>query len=246
MLIFFQVPIKNKKKSAARSEAQSAGRSYRQMCGIALALDQLGDRWTLLVIRELLLGAKRYSDLIESLQGITTNLLAKRLKELRAAGLVESVSDPYQGARYSLTSEGQALEPVLLALGNFGSSYLRSSAKTARRNIAWLLFSQKRRYPGGLTLRVQFLCGERSFLLDFCGDNLRVEEGQVDLASLCVRGSEAAFFSWLSGEHDFFDLVEAQKLSLGGALEMAPFLAQKLSPLLPGGPLGPRRELRFV
>ncbi|MDD9967511.1 MAG: helix-turn-helix domain-containing protein, partial [Myxococcales bacterium] len=63
--------------------------SYKQFCGVALALDVLGERWTLLIVRDLMLGPRRYSDLHRSLAGITTNLLAARLKMMEAEGLVE-------------------------------------------------------------------------------------------------------------------------------------------------------------
>ena len=65
-----------------------ARRSYDQYCGLARALDVVGERWTLLVIRNLLLGPQRYSDLLRGLPGITTNLLAKRLQEMEAMGLI--------------------------------------------------------------------------------------------------------------------------------------------------------------
>ncbi|MBC7173009.1 MAG: helix-turn-helix transcriptional regulator, partial [Polyangiaceae bacterium] len=64
-------------------------RSYHQYCGLARALDLVGERWTLLIVRDLLLGPRRYSDLLRGLPGVTTNLLAKRLRELQGAGILE-------------------------------------------------------------------------------------------------------------------------------------------------------------
>ena len=91
-------------------------RSYDQYCGLARALDVLGERWTLLIIRNLLLGPQRYSDLIRGLPGITTNLLAKRLKEMEAQALIER--GPDDGSR--LTPVGASLEPAIHALGRWG------------------------------------------------------------------------------------------------------------------------------
>ena len=88
-------------------------RSYDQYCGLARALDVLGERWTLLVVRNLLLGPQRYSDLLRGLPGITTNLLAKRLKEMEAEGLIERASGASESVAYRLTPSGQALEPAL-------------------------------------------------------------------------------------------------------------------------------------
>ena len=66
-------------------------RSYHQFCGLARALDRVGERWTLLLVRNLLLGPRRYGELLDGLPGITTNLLAKRLKELEEQGIIERV-----------------------------------------------------------------------------------------------------------------------------------------------------------
>jgi len=112
--------------------APSARRSYEQYCAIARGLDVIGDRWTLLLVRDLLLGPKRYKDLLSGLPGIGTNLLADRLKELEVAGLVErSVLPPPAGsAVYQLTETGQALESVMTALGHWGARFLGTPKKT--------------------------------------------------------------------------------------------------------------------
>src|SRR3954466_9029782 len=97
-------------------------RSYDQFCSVARALDRVGERWTLLIVRNLLLGPRRYSDLLRELPGITTNLLAKRLQELESLGILERVSLPPPAATeaYALTLQGEALEPVVMELGRWG------------------------------------------------------------------------------------------------------------------------------
>src|SRR5947208_2014430 len=97
-------------------------RSYDQYCGVAKALDLVGERWTLLVVRNLLLGPQRYSELLRGLPGITTNLLAKRLREMEAAGLLERLEarGGNGGHAYRLTRRGAALEPSIHALGRWG------------------------------------------------------------------------------------------------------------------------------
>src|SRR5690349_2935803 len=106
-------------------------RSYGEYCSVAKALDVVGDRWTMLIIRELLIrGACRYTDLKNGLPGIATNLLSERLRELEAAGLVlrEEAPPPVATALFHLTEEGQGLEPVMRALGWWGVRYMTQRA----------------------------------------------------------------------------------------------------------------------
>lgn len=98
-------------------------KKYGQFCPIALALDRLGDRWTLLILRDLLSeGPKRYSDLVRNLPGIGTNLLAERLKELLALGLVikEKLPSPFRAEVYKATEQAQGLIPVMRSLAAWG------------------------------------------------------------------------------------------------------------------------------
>jgi DNA-binding HxlR family transcriptional regulator len=98
-------------------------RNYNQNCPIALGLDVLGERWTLLILRELVGGARRYSDLRDALPGIATNLLAQRLKELQEAGLVDRTDLPAPIGRtvYTLSDLGwQRVLPILRSIAWFG------------------------------------------------------------------------------------------------------------------------------
>jgi len=99
-------------------------RSYRDACGIARALDVVGDRWALLVIRDLLLGPKRFTDLRAGLPGVSPDVLSQRLRELDDAGLLtrRRLAPPAASQVYALTERGQALEPVLLELGRWGTA----------------------------------------------------------------------------------------------------------------------------
>jgi DNA-binding HxlR family transcriptional regulator len=99
-------------------------RSYRDACGIARALDVVGDRWALLVIRELLLGPKRFTDLRSGLPGVSPDVLSQRLRELDDAGLLtrRRLAPPAASQVYGLTERGQALEPVVLELGRWGTA----------------------------------------------------------------------------------------------------------------------------
>lgn len=92
-------------------------KSYGQLCGAALALDVIGDRWSLLVVRELLEGPRRWTDVRAGLPGIAKNLLAERLRGLEAEGVLEHREDD----RYGLTARGEALRPVIEALVVWGA-----------------------------------------------------------------------------------------------------------------------------
>lgn len=94
-------------------------RTYGQRCSLAYAVDLLGERWTLLIFRELLIQPQRYRDLLRHLDGIGTNLLSQRLRELEEAGLVERVDDSRQSP-YRLTQAGRDLEPAILELIRWG------------------------------------------------------------------------------------------------------------------------------
>lgn len=95
---------------------------YGDPCGVARALDVVGQRWALLVVRELLLGPKRFRDLVRGLPELSQNVLTQRLKELAEAGVLRRVEagPPVSGPVYELTPSGAALEPVLVALGRWG------------------------------------------------------------------------------------------------------------------------------
>src|SRR3954470_22598440 len=99
-------------------------RTYGDRCGIARALDLVGERWALLVVRELLLGPKRFTDLRTGLPHLSPNVLAQRLRELEEAGIVkrEKLRPPAASQVYELTPWGHKLEDVVLALGRWGSS----------------------------------------------------------------------------------------------------------------------------
>jgi len=99
---------------------------YGQYCPVAHALDQIGDRWELLVVRELMLGQRRYTDLADALPGIGSNILASRLRDLESAGIVRKTKlpPPWAVTVYELTEHGRGLEPVLRSLARWGARTL--------------------------------------------------------------------------------------------------------------------------
>lgn len=101
-------------------------RSYGQYCGFARALELVGERWALLIVRDLLVGPKRFSEIQRGLPGIPTNILTARLNELEDSGLVRRrlLERPAKGVVYELTDDGRALEEPVVALGRWGAQYL--------------------------------------------------------------------------------------------------------------------------
>jgi DNA-binding HxlR family transcriptional regulator len=101
-------------------------RTYGQFCGFARAVEIVGERWAMLVIRDLLVGPKRFGELQRGLPKIPTNILTSRLKELEAAGIVQrrASSQPGGGVLYELTERGLQLEEPVLALGRWGAKLL--------------------------------------------------------------------------------------------------------------------------
>jgi DNA-binding HxlR family transcriptional regulator len=114
--------------------------TYGQFCAVATALDVVGDRWTLLVVRELLAGPRRYGELTRDLPGIATNLLAGRLRDLEAAGLVATVPGAGDGRTrtYRLTDAGAELRPVVEALARFGIALLPDDTAGLAFRPQWL------------------------------------------------------------------------------------------------------------
>ncbi|MEV0370807.1 helix-turn-helix domain-containing protein [Streptomyces sp. NPDC050636] len=114
-------------------------RSYDQYCAVARALDAVGDRWTLLIVRELLGGSRRYTDLHADLPGVSTDMLASRLKDMERDGLVtrRRLAPPGAAFVYELTPRGRALLPALTALADWGAADLGEKRPTDAVRAHW-------------------------------------------------------------------------------------------------------------
>ncbi|MFE2293622.1 winged helix-turn-helix transcriptional regulator [Streptomyces sp. NPDC059452] len=114
-------------------------RSYDQFCATARALDSVGDRWTLLIVRELLAGPRRYTDLHADLPGVSTDVLASRLKDMEQGGLAvrRKLPPPAAASVYELTERGHGLLPVLAALAEWGAPALTERRPTDAVRAHW-------------------------------------------------------------------------------------------------------------
>nr|WBO81222.1 helix-turn-helix transcriptional regulator [Streptomyces sp. SBE_14.2] len=128
----------------------SPRRSYDQYCSAARALDVVGDRWTLLIVRELLAGPRRYTDLHADLPGVSTDVLASRLKDMERDGLTTRRRLPPPGAAYvyELTPRGRQLLPVLQALGEWGRAELGERRPTDAVRAHWFALPLLRELEG--------------------------------------------------------------------------------------------------
>ncbi len=168
---------------------------YDQYCPIACSLSVVGERWTLLVVRELIYGPKRYTDLVDGLPGIGTNILAARLKELEAAGLVErrKLPPPAASTVYELTPAGERLRPVLHELARFGLRLMGPPPAEALEP-GWLLHALD------LSLSPQTPRGSLAFAIDDERGSLvegEVVPGLVPDPDVLVEGDTAAFYHLL-------------------------------------------------
>jgi DNA-binding HxlR family transcriptional regulator len=190
-------------------------RRYHQFCGVAKALDVVGERWTLLLVRDLLLGGRRFSDLLQAMPGLTPNLLSQRLRHLQDTGLVEQqhLPPPMAATVYVLTPLGRELEPVVLALGRFGARWLVAPAADDRVDPRWAMVSLKRRYVGcPRRWRVGLHVGELPFALELGGARLEVADGAAHEPDLLLRGERPAFAALLVGGASARALVDEGRL----------------------------------
>lgn len=168
----------------------AATRTYGDRCGIARALDVLGDRWALLVIRELLLGPKRFTDLRAGLPNMGPDVLSQRLRDLEDAGVVtrDSLPPPAASRVYGLTERGQELEPVLLGLGRWGSREEFPADSELGPDAAVLalktMFDPRRAMDLDKTFELRF--GDNRYRLRVAGGELHAERGGADQPAVVI------------------------------------------------------------
>jgi DNA-binding HxlR family transcriptional regulator len=213
-------------------------RSYGQYCSVAKALDVIGDRWTVLVVRELLLqGPCRYTDLKNGLPGIASNLLAERLRELEAAGLIrrEEAPPPVATTLFHLTEAGAGLRPVLDALGAWGIRYMIEPADDDEFRSQWFAFPVglflTDRDPDGPPLSIELRPGGRPAVIDVSDGQIRLRLGSAGSspdepsADLVLAGQPRLILGLLGGF-----LTPGQAADLGLLITGDPAILRRLQP----------------
>ena len=173
-------------------------RSYRQNCALARTSDLIGERWTLLLLRDLLIFPRRFNELLESAKGMGSNLLARRLRQLEAAGLVERESGDGRTRRYTVTGRGRALEPALLALIRWGLTYGPPNEAGAHHRDDWDLLALKALFQparaAGLAVTVQFAADEFLGWVRIDDGEMTLGLGESDEPDLLIGGTVADLF----------------------------------------------------
>ena len=186
-------------------------RSYGDACGIARALDVVGERWALLVVRELLFGPQRFSDLRRGLPGASSNLVADRLRELTARGVVQrrKLAPPAGSWVYELTDWGRELDPVIVALGRWGLRVPRPDGPVTLGPVSVLLYLRTAGRPApGDDAAVQFDFDGRVWTARTSDGQVRIEAGEAGGADAVLR-TDPATLNALLEDPDRLDAVLA-------------------------------------
>jgi DNA-binding HxlR family transcriptional regulator/putative sterol carrier protein len=200
-------------------------RSYGQYCGVAYALELVGERWALLVVRDLILGAKRFTDLRCGLPRIPSNVLSARLKELEEAGIVRRrlLPRPSTGIVYELTECGRELEDIVLRLGLWGASALGEPRveDTVSADSLMLALRAIFRPKAARNLHASYELRLGEIVIHARVDNgaLEVGEGPLSDADLIVE-TDLTIRALMSGELSPSEAVESGKVRLEGKPEL--------------------------
>jgi len=172
-------------------------RSYSQYCGVARGLDVIGDRWVLLIVRELLNGPRRYGELLDGLPGIATNLLADRLKTMQERGVIERDADD----RYALTEWGEGLREIVFAIGRWSRPLMRELGSNDTWRSHWIAYPVAALFPGvdpaRPELTVEVRCDDEPMTIVSSAGRVFVEPGQAAAPDVVLTGPPDAVVALL-------------------------------------------------
>ena len=196
-------------------------RTYDDGCAAAHALDLVGERWALLVVRELLLGPKRFTDLRSGLPHASPNVLAQRLRDLESAGVVRrgKLPPPAASKIYELTEWGRDLEPVIIALGKWG---VRSPTKPpdAELGVDSLILSFRTMFDPeraeGLDASYEFRLGEDRFRAEVAEGRLEIERGTAEQPDVTVEADAGTLAMLVYDDLELDDTLSSGDLRIKG------------------------------
>ena len=181
-------------------------RSYKLLCPIARGLDRIGDRWTLLILRDLHAGPARFSDLQHGLTGIAANLLTDRLNKLVADGLISKNAGAHGTTLYSLTDLGQRTRGILFDLALFGGQFAPEVEVVDPGNMRTVAVTLgtacDRAMTAGIDLEVQFIVNDEPFVLVARDGQAHMQAGQATTPDVVLQTSYEALLSVSEGEID--------------------------------------------
>ncbi len=189
-------------------------RRYEDACAAAHALDLVGDRWALLVMRELMLGPKRFSDLRGGLPGISASVLTQRLEGLEAAGVLvrRRLPPPAAAQVYELTPWGYESEPIFQALGRWAARSPAHDPSLPFSTASLMLSLRTMLNPAraeGIDARIGFRLGDEAFLGHLAGGRIEIASGALDDADLVLTGTAAVLAGAIYGGWTL-DALEAE------------------------------------
>jgi DNA-binding HxlR family transcriptional regulator len=199
----------------------ATNRTYAEACGLAHALDLVGERWALLILRELVLGAKRYSDLRADLPGISTNVLSHRLDELERSGVIahRRLPPPIASWVYELTDWGSELEPIMRQFGRWGA---RSPfhANRGRLGVSSFVLSLRTNFvprrAAGFTAQCEIHLGEQRFRARVTDGAFQISRGGFDRPAAVVVSSPEILTSIIFNGRDLGEAVAAGEVLIDG------------------------------
>lgn len=212
-------------------------RSYQQYCPLARAMDVVGDRWTMLILRELLFAPKRFTDIEARLEGIAPNLLSRRLKELEARGLVRRrrLDPPANATVYEVTPAGRGLQTAMLELSKWGLQFLGRYEGDEKFSIEWLAPMLEemadREAARGVWDVYQMTIGGESLWVEVADGDVRVRAGEPPRTpDLAARMDEQTFMTIGFGTLDPMDALAQGLATAEGDLTKAATALEILSP----------------
>jgi DNA-binding HxlR family transcriptional regulator len=197
-------------------------RTYDQYCAVARALDVVGERWTLLLVRELLTGPKRFKDLLDGLSGIGTTLLTARLKDLEGHGILRRTTlPPPAGSKvYELTDLGRSLEPVVMALSRWGLKLLDGPRREEVSRPGWAMVAlqsslELEAVHGGKET-YEFRVDGELFHVQVDGDEPELRQGPAADPDLTISGDTETLLGVAAGRLTLAEAVEAGAIATEG------------------------------
>ncbi|GII62372.1 HxlR family transcriptional regulator [Sphaerisporangium krabiense] len=198
-------------------------RSYQDACGIARALDVAGERWALLVVRELLLGPRRFIDLRRALPGASSNMVSDRLRELEARGVVarRELAPPAGSRVYELTAWGRELEPIVLALGGWGLRAPMPPGAVTLSATAVLLYLRgaARPSPGAPPAVFRVQLDDHVWTVESSAGSVTVRPGEPAAADAALRTDPATLNALLAAPTGLDAALSSGRVTATGDLE---------------------------
>jgi len=194
-------------------------RTYGDACGIARALDVLGSRWAMLVIRELLFGPLRFSDLERALPGASTNMLSYRLRELTDSGVItrRRLSPPASSAVYELTDWGREVEPILNDLGSWGLRVSKPDPATlSPTSVLLFLRGGAKVDPKTPDMVFRLVIDERVFAVSLHAGHVKVVSTEPDVPDATLECDPGTVNDLLSGEIDLETAIDTGRATIDG------------------------------